>query len=167
MNRHIIFGGLAILAICTHAHADPPTPLSALAKLPVKEITIFKDGHAFVLHQGTLPTDGAGNVQMDYLPTPVLGTFWPYSSDRNVKLTAVTSSPRKALVEKTALTIPDLLAANRLVGWHPIEHVGVGRDGVGKGGHLRLQKKEPARTTWVRGGRAHRAVVSGLFSART
>lgn len=112
MNRNTILGGLAILAICTQAHADPPTPLSALAKLPVKEITIFKDGHAFVLHEGTLPTDGAGNVQMDYLPTPILGTFWPYSSDKNVKLTAVTSSPRKALVEKTALTIPDLLAAN-------------------------------------------------------
>ncbi len=112
MNRHIIFGGLAILAICTHAHADPPTPLSALAKLPVKEITIFKDGHAFVLHEGTLPTDVAGNVQMDYLPTPILGTFWPYSSDKKVKLTSVVSSPRKALVEKTSLTIPDLLAAN-------------------------------------------------------
>ena len=112
MKRHTVLGGLAILAICTQAHADPPTPLSALAKLPVKEITIFKDGHAFVLHQGTLPTDGDGNVQMDYLPTPVLGTFWPYSSDKKVKLTAVVSSPRKALVEKTSLTIPDLLAAN-------------------------------------------------------
>ena len=112
MKRHTVLGGLAILAICTQAHADPPTPLSALAKLPVKEITIFKDGHAFVLHQGTLPTDEDGNVQMDYLPTPILGTFWPYSSDKKVKLTAVVSSPRKALVEKTSLTIPDLLAAN-------------------------------------------------------
>ena len=46
--------------------------------MPVKEVTVFKDGHAFVLHEGAMPTDAAGNVLMDYLPSPVLGTFWPY-----------------------------------------------------------------------------------------
>ena len=94
------------------AVAEPPAPLSALAKMPVKEITVFKDGHAFVLHQGDMPTDRSGNVQMDYLPTPVLGTFWPYSSDKNVKLSSVTASVRKVLVERTTLTIPDLMTAN-------------------------------------------------------
>ena len=92
--------------------AEPPAPMSALAKMPVKEITVFKDGHAFVLHQGSMPTDRAGNVQMDYLPTPVLGTFWPYSSDKNVRLSAVTASSRKVLVERTTLSIPDLMTAN-------------------------------------------------------
>jgi len=41
----------------------------------VKEVTVFKDGHAFVLHSGKMPTEGAGNVVMDYLPTPVMGAF--------------------------------------------------------------------------------------------
>src|SRR5579871_4151471 len=106
---------LSILLLCAatrSAGADEVARLSALAKMPVKEITVFKDGHAFVLHEGKMPTDAQGDVQMDYLPTPVIGTFWPYSADKNVKLQAVTASPRRVLVERTALTIPDLLEAN-------------------------------------------------------
>ena len=104
---------MAVLAVtASWGHAEPAAPLSALARMPVKEITVFKDGHAFVLHQGRMPTDGAGNVLLDYLPTPVLGTFWPYSADKNVSLTAVTASQRRVRVERTALTLPELLEAN-------------------------------------------------------
>ena len=42
--------------------AQAPAPLAALARMPVKEVTVFKDGHAFVLHEGAMPTDAAGNV---------------------------------------------------------------------------------------------------------
>src|SRR5215471_601016 len=87
-------------------------PLSALAKMPVKEITIFKDGHAFVLHEGKLPTDSAGNVLLDKLPTPVIGTFWPYSGDPKAKLVSVTAAKRRVLVDQTALTLRELLEAN-------------------------------------------------------
>ena len=80
--------------------------------MPVKEITVFKDGHAFLLHEGAMPTDAAGNVIMDYLPAPVLGTFWPYSSNKDVKLIGVTASQRKVLVEETAITLAQLLEAN-------------------------------------------------------
>jgi len=80
--------------------------------MPVKEITVFKDGHTFVLHAGKMPTDTSGNVLMDYLPTPVLGTFWPYSADKNVRLSAVTASQRRVLVERTALSLRELLEAN-------------------------------------------------------
>jgi len=93
-------------------HAEKAAPLSALAKLPVREVTVFKDGHAFVLHAGKMPTDAAGNVSMDHLPTPVLGTFWPYSAEKHATLTAVTASPRKVRVERTALTVRELLEAN-------------------------------------------------------
>src|ERR1700692_3797327 len=78
-------------------------PLSALARMPVKEVTIFKDGHAFVLHEGKMPTDTAGNVALDHLPTPVIGTFWPFSSDKKAKLTSVVAAKRRVLVEQTAL----------------------------------------------------------------
>ena len=76
----------APVLITAAAIAQQPAPLSALARMPVKEITIFKDGHAFLLHEGQMPTDAAGNVIMDYLPAPVLGTFWPYSSNKDLKL---------------------------------------------------------------------------------
>jgi len=61
-------------------------PLEALAQMPVKEVTVFKDGHAMVLHEGEMPTDADGNVLLDYLPTPLLGTFWPYVIEKGVKL---------------------------------------------------------------------------------
>jgi hypothetical protein len=92
--------------------AEPSAPLSALANMPVKEITVFKDGHSFVLHTGKMPTDEHGNVLMDYLPTPVIGTFWPYSADKHARLSAVTASPRKVLVERTALNLRELIEAN-------------------------------------------------------
>ena len=80
--------------------------------MPVKEVTVFKDGHAFVLHEGVLPTDAAGNVVMDQLPSPVLGTFWPYSSSTDVKLAAVVAGQRRVLVEQTALSLTELLDGN-------------------------------------------------------
>lgn len=101
-----------LLAFHAPAAAQKAAPLSALARMPVKEVTVFKDGHAFVLHEGRMPTDAAGNVQMDTLPMPVLGTFWPYSADRAVKLSAVKASPRRVLVTRAGLTLRELLEAN-------------------------------------------------------
>jgi len=94
------------------AAGDEAAPLSALAKMPVKEVTVFKDGHAFVLHAGKMPTDAAGNVVMDYLPTPVLGTFWPYASDSHATLQAVVAEQHRVLVERTALNLPEWIEAN-------------------------------------------------------
>ena len=110
-----IFHAVACAALLTGAAslaAQAPAPLAALARMPVKEVTVFKDGHAFVLHEGTLPTDAAGNVLMDYLPSPVLGTFWPYSSNTDVKLAGVVAGQRRVLVEQTALSLAELLDAN-------------------------------------------------------
>ncbi len=104
---------LSFCAVCMDtASGQGAAPLSALAKMPVREITVFKDGHAFMLHEGRMPTDASGNVQMDYLPTPVIGTFWPYSAERGVKLSAVRASPRRVQVSRTGLTLRELLEAN-------------------------------------------------------
>jgi len=90
---------------------DAPA-LSALAQMPVTEVTIFKDGNAFVLQQGMMPTDSAGNVLMDYLPVPVFGTFWPFVSHKDVKLGSATAGQRRVSVERTPLTIQELIEAN-------------------------------------------------------
>jgi hypothetical protein len=103
----------AVFGLCAPiAWADEAAPLSALAKMPVKEVTIFKDGHALMLHEGKMPVEGPGDVLMDYLPAPVLGTFWPYSADKEVKLTGVVAGQRKVLVERTALSVQELLEGN-------------------------------------------------------
>jgi len=99
----------AALSACRVAgQPAAPTP----ARLPVKEVTVFKDGHAFVLHSGKLPVTDEGTVLLDHLPVPVLGTFWPYSADRNLRLASVTASPRQVKVDRPATTVADLLMAN-------------------------------------------------------
>src|SRR3569833_2215887 len=90
--------GLSLFVPATAARTEPAPPQSALAKLPVRESSAFKDGHAFVLHEGLMPTDASGDVSMDYLPNPVIGTFWPYSADPAVKLTSVVASQRRLSV---------------------------------------------------------------------
>ena len=92
------------------ATAEPPP--GTFAKLPIKEITVFKDGHAFVAHEGEMPTDDHGNVVMDYLPAPVIGTFWPYSAEKRARLRSVVASQKRVLVERTALNLRELLEAN-------------------------------------------------------
>lgn len=87
-------------------------PLDTLASLPAREITVFKDGHAFVLHEGEMPTTEAGDVVLDDLPAPVIGTFWPYSSDPNAKLKSVVAGKKKVRDEATALSLRELLEAN-------------------------------------------------------
>ncbi len=110
-----IFHAVACAALLIDAAslaAQAPSPLAALTRMPVNEVTVFKYGHAFVLHEGTLPTDAAGNVLMDYLPSPVLCTFWPYSSNADVKLAGVVAGQRRVLVEQTALSLAELLDGN-------------------------------------------------------
>ena len=107
-----LFIAVVLLIPLAATGAEPAAPAGALARMPVKEVTVFKDGHAFVVHQGTMPTDAAGNVLLDYLPTPVLGTFWPYSADKNVPLHGVTAGRRRIAVERTAVTLRNLVEAN-------------------------------------------------------
>lgn len=107
-----LFAAVLLVAGAGPGRAEPPTPTAALARMPVKEVTVFKDGHAYVVHQGAMPTDAAGNVLLDLLPTPVLGTFWPYSLDKTAKLDAVIAGRRPVAVERTALTVREMLEAN-------------------------------------------------------
>jgi hypothetical protein len=102
----------AQVLIPTALAVEKAAPLSTFGKLPIKEITVFKDGHAFVAHEGEMPTDEHGDVVMDYLPTPVVGTFWPYSAEKRARLVSVVASQKRVLVERTALNLRELLEAN-------------------------------------------------------
>ncbi len=87
-------------------------PEGAFPTLPIDEITVFKDGHTFVLHEGEMPVDETGTVILDTLPRPVIGTFWPFSADPGRKLRSVKSSKRIVEVDRTALGLFSLLRAN-------------------------------------------------------
>ncbi len=81
-------------------------------QMPVKELAVFKDGHAFVIHEGEMPTSEQGHVVLDYLPKPILGTFWAYSASPQVKLQAVVASYRRVALKRTALNLQELIEAN-------------------------------------------------------
>ena len=105
--------GVVLLASAvTWAQEEVPAS-SALARMPVRELTVFKDGHAFVMHQGKMPTNEAGEVLMDYLPAPVLGTFWPYAAEKGVKLASVTAGQRRVTVARQRRG-PEPMAARKL-----------------------------------------------------
>jgi len=84
----------------------------ATERLPVKEVSVFKDGHAFVVHEGKAPTETNGHVVMDFLPSPVLGTFWPYVAEPNAKLASVVAGQQRRAIERTALSVRELIEAN-------------------------------------------------------
>jgi len=85
---------------------------SSPSSMPVKEVTVFKDGHAYILREGNMPVDGAGNVLLQDLPAPVLGTFWPYSAGTDARLTAVVAGARNVTKERPALSLREILEAN-------------------------------------------------------
>lgn len=103
---------LSLSLIAIRSFAEPLAQESTTARMPVTEITIFKDGHAFVMHNGKIPTDSSGNVVIDYLPRPVIGTFWPFSTDPNAKLVSVKAGQQKVDVERTALSLRELVEGN-------------------------------------------------------
>src|SRR5262245_47319408 len=108
MNALLFTALLPVAAIAR----QQPDPAPSLAHLPVKEVTIFKDGHAFIVHQGRLPTDPSGNISLDRLPTPVLGTFWPFVTERAATLVATVAGRQLVRSERPAVTLADLVAGN-------------------------------------------------------
>jgi hypothetical protein len=90
---------------------DALTP-EDLRRLPVREITVFKDGHALLLHEGDLPVDKGGNVTLDALPAPVIGTFWAYSADPAATLGSVVASTRKVRVDRDPVNVAEAIEAH-------------------------------------------------------
>ena len=108
---------LTVLSAAQASHvaagtAEKAAPFNTFGRLPIKELTVFKDGHACVAQEGELPVDDKGNVVMDYLPTPIVGAFWPYSAEPRARLTSVVAGQKRVMVERTALDLRGLLEAN-------------------------------------------------------
>jgi hypothetical protein len=99
-------------AVGLNALTQTTSSQGVLAKLPVKELVVFKDGHAYVIHEGEMPVNERGNVVMDYLPAPILGTFWAYAAEPQVKLQAIVAGQRRVSLKRTALSLREMIEAN-------------------------------------------------------
>ncbi|MBS1994055.1 MAG: hypothetical protein JSS83_26275 [Cyanobacteria bacterium SZAS LIN-3] len=95
-----------------YGHPGQNVSLARTEKLPVKEVTIFKDGHALVVREGKVALNKQGEAILEELPNPVLGTFFPYSLEPGQALVSVTAGKKKVETSATALSIGDLLEAN-------------------------------------------------------
>lgn len=90
---------LLLASIVGTAHAD----------LPITEVTIFKDGHAMVLRQGASHVNDRGNITLDQLPQPILGTFWAFENQNNARLASVTAGRISETKQVEPSTLHDLI----------------------------------------------------------
>lgn len=91
--------------------AQAPSPATlASTSMPVREVTVFKDGHAYVVRDTTLPA-GATAIVLDDLPAPVLGTFWPFASD-GARLVAAVAGRDTVVDEQVASDLGQIARAN-------------------------------------------------------
>jgi len=94
------------------AQAPAPAPAGAAADpLPVREVTVFKDGHAWVLRERPLTAADAQEVVLDELPQPLLGAFWPYAVD-GTRLVSAVAGMKTTRSEATVMDLRELARAN-------------------------------------------------------
>jgi len=86
--------------------------VSETARMPVRELTAFKDGHAFVLRDAPLDLAGGSEVALDELPRPVLGTFWPFVTGGDARLRSARAGVQDVSVTRAAVTLLELARAN-------------------------------------------------------
>ncbi len=97
-------------ALLAQEPASTPAPL-AVAKLPVREVTVFKDGHAWVVREAPLPAGANGKVVLDELPAPLLGTFWPFATD-GARLVSAKAGREKVASDVAAMDFRQIARAN-------------------------------------------------------
>lgn len=83
---------------------------AAPSSLPVREVTVFKDGHAFVLREGSASVSGDGEVVLGDLPQPVVGTFWPYAVGSTLR--GVVAARQPVNNARKTLSLAEMLRAN-------------------------------------------------------
>lgn len=153
----------ALLALCAVGLAAPlgaqdagsaQAPTANAFELPVKELTAFKDGHAYVLREAPLPEDANGRVVLDELPTPVLGTFWPFAHG-GASLVSAKAGREDVTVKVKVATLLHVAKAN--IGKTVTLDVGKGEV---VGGKLVAVPEQPGSTALllVRDGKGTRAV---------
>lgn len=98
---------VAMIAVCSTAVAE--TRSDGLA---VREVTVFKDGHALVLREGETALDASGDATLSDLPRPVMGTFWAESTTQGARLASVSVERVEVQGTREAASLEDLLIAN-------------------------------------------------------
>lgn len=97
------------LTACVVAQEPPSVPTAT--KLPVREATVFKDGHAYLLREMPLDPTAGGRVVLDELPVPVLGTFWPFATG-GARLVSAKAGRETVAEDLPAVDLRQIIRAN-------------------------------------------------------
>src|SRR5688572_3065790 len=97
------------LSFTTVLLAQEP-PRVAAPTLPVREVTVFKDGHAYVIREAALAA-GTITLTLDELPQPVMGTFWPYATG-GAKLVSAKAGTETVQEMQPAVDLRQIAKAN-------------------------------------------------------
>jgi len=101
-----------LISVLVLAAALPAQKPATPSTMPVRELTAFKDGHAYVLRDTILQKTAAGTVVLNELPTPVLGTFWPFVSGGDARLVSARSGRDEVTADRPAVNVLELARAN-------------------------------------------------------
>lgn len=102
---------ILVVLLAAPAFAQAPAAVVPASKLPVREVTVFKDGHAYLIREAALPKDADGKIVLDQLPVPVLGTFWPFATD-GARLVSAKAGREVVTVEAPATDLKQFARAN-------------------------------------------------------
>ena len=99
--------------LLTAAAAQTPAPATEPVRdpLPVREVTVFKDGHAWVLRERPLAAADGQEVVLDELPQPLVGAFWPYAVD-GARLISAKAGMTTVRSDATVMDLRQLARAN-------------------------------------------------------
>ena len=100
-----------LVCLALSAALSAQTPASA-SRMPVRELTAFKDGHAYVLRDAPLGAGSGAQVALDELPSPVLGTFWPFVTGGDARLRSAKAGMEEVAVTRPAVTVLEGARAN-------------------------------------------------------
>ena len=102
---------ICLLVLATVYAQQPPAPAKTGTALPVREVTVFKDGHAYLMREMPLAAAGRQQVVLDALPVPVLGTFWPYAGGGG-RLVSARAGRDTVQEQVTAVDMAEIARAN-------------------------------------------------------
>ena len=80
-------------------------------KPTIKDVTVFKDGHALIMSRGTAQFED-GRCRTRDVPVPVLGTFWTFVAQKDVEIESVRAGLVETEEARPCMTIEEMIEAN-------------------------------------------------------
>jgi hypothetical protein len=99
-----------LLALLLATPQDDLDPAAAPMKVEIKEVAVFKDGHAFVLAEAMVPPRTGWHVTLD-VPEAILGTLWTVSGSPKARVDEVRAGWEVAEEKKPCLTLQETIEA--------------------------------------------------------